>query len=174
MKATPDSPRVRLNSVFLAVSFCQPFIITRHSSWLSKIFNFVENSCNDHCNTGVPFGQHNCSYKELCVASSVFRRHVFVVTLRDRWQRCAVTAFNRGRALLKAVIGLRWLSIAGVRRKLNRNETRKSVHWQRDISTYSCDFSCVRKIAQSDYQHRHSCLSVRPHGTFRLLTGLFS
>jgi len=63
-----------------------------------------------------------------CVASSVFRRHVFVATLRDRWQRCAVVEFKRGRALLKAAIGLRWLSVAGVRRKLNKNETGIIVH----------------------------------------------
>ena len=102
----PRQPTGPSEPVFLVVSCCQPFIITRHNSWLSKMFNFAEYTCNGHCSTGVP----KCSYKELCVASSVFRRHVFVATLRDRWQRCAVTAFDRGRALLKAVIGLRWLS----------------------------------------------------------------
>jgi len=62
------------------------------------------------------------------MASSVFRRHVFIATLRDRWQRCAVVEFNRGRALLKAVIGLQWLSVAGVGCKLNKNEMGKIVH----------------------------------------------
>ena len=32
------------------------------------------------------------------MASSVFRRHVFVATLRDRWQRCADAVFNRAGA----------------------------------------------------------------------------
>ena len=58
-----------------------------------------------------------------CACPAVCSDVVFVVTLRDRWQRCAFAAFNRGRALLKAVIGLRWLSVAGVSRKLNKKET---------------------------------------------------
>ena len=59
------------------------------------------------------------------MASSVFRRHVFVETLRDRWQKCGVAVLNKGRPPLMALIGLRWLSVAVVRRKLNKNETRK-------------------------------------------------
>ena len=34
-ESRPDSPPVHLNPMYL-VSFCQPFIITRHSTWLSK------------------------------------------------------------------------------------------------------------------------------------------
>jgi hypothetical protein len=35
-------------------------------------------------------------------------------------------------------------------------------------------FRRVRKIAKSDYEHRHVCLSVRPNGTTRLPLDEFS
>ena len=99
----PRQPTVPSELVFLVISCCQPFIITRHSSWLSKMLNFAENSCSDHCSTEVPFGQHKCCYKELrgqqCVQTACV-----VCDVADRWQRCAVAAFSRGRVVLKAVM----------------------------------------------------------------------
>jgi len=107
VKATPDSPPVHLNPLCLALPFCQPFVITRHSSWL---FTFADYSCKDHCGTEVPFGQHKCSFYKLCLANSVFRLHVFSVTLRDRDGRdVLLLQFNRGRVRLKVVIGLQCL-----------------------------------------------------------------
>jgi len=50
VKASPGSSQVCLKPFCLAVPFCQPFIITRHTSWL---FTFAKYSRRDHCGTEV-------------------------------------------------------------------------------------------------------------------------
>lgn len=76
---TPHQSVWTPNSVHIVslVPVCHSYIITRQSIWL---FNFAEYSCRDHFNTEVPFGQHKCSFYELCLSSSVFRLRVFSTT----------------------------------------------------------------------------------------------
>ena len=101
-----DSPPVRLSPVCLAVPFCQPFVITRHSSWL---FTFAKYSCRDHCSTAV------CSdcmcYVRRCGNP-----------MAEMYCCCGST--GGGRARLKAVSGLRWLSVCS-RCQLDTNRTEK-------------------------------------------------
>jgi len=52
----------------LAAPFCQPFVITHHSSWL---FTFAEYSCMDNCNTAVCYmGRSWNSMAEMCCGST--------------------------------------------------------------------------------------------------------
>jgi hypothetical protein len=93
-------------------SFLPVFVITLHSTWL---FTFAKHSCRDQCGIVVPFGQYTCSFYELFLASGVFILHIFGATLWEPDGRdVLLLRFNRGRAGLKAVRGLRWLSVAGV------------------------------------------------------------
>ena len=68
VKASPDSPPVRLNPVCWAVPFCQPFVITCHSTWL---FTVAEYSCRttavlqrSFVSTNVP--STNCAWPAVC------------------------------------------------------------------------------------------------------------
>lgn len=87
-------------TVRLAVPFCQPFVITRHSSWL---FTFAKYSCRDLCCTAM------CSdcmcYVRRC--GNPMAEMCFC---------CGST--GGGRARLKAVSWLLWLSVCS-RRQLD-------------------------------------------------------
>jgi hypothetical protein len=106
VKATPDSPPVRFNPVCMAIPFWQPFVITRHRSWLFTFPNIPAGTTAvlmyPSVSTNVP--------SELHLANSVFRLHVFGATLWDPHGRdVRLLRFNRGRAQLNVVIGLRCL-----------------------------------------------------------------
>ena len=153
--ATPDSPPVRLNPVCLAVPFCEPFVITHHSSWL---FNFAEYSHRDHCSTEVPFSQHKYSCYEVCAWPAVCSHCMCLVRRCGTDGRDVVLLwFNRGWVGLKAVIGLRCLSVAGV--NWTQTELRNlHVGWKQDVNTCKCTVRRVLKIVKSDLAA--SCLPV--------------
>ena len=59
-----ESPQTAHRSVWTCVSGCffLPAVHNYTSQQLAvQMFNFADYSCRDHCSTGVPFGEHNCS-----------------------------------------------------------------------------------------------------------------
>lgn len=56
---------------------------------------------------------------------------------------------------------------------LKKSNSLQNIHVFHVMSVVSA-FMCFRKIAENDYQLRHSCPSVRPHGTFRFPLDGFS
>jgi len=130
----------------LAVPFCHPFVITRHSSWL---FTFTKYSCRDHCSTAV------CS-DCMCYVRRCGNPMAEMC--------CCCGSTGGGWARLKAVSGLRWLSVCS-RCQLDTNRSEKigrslkNKIFVRTIVLLSV-FAKLQKVTVSS-----AMLSVRPHGT---------
>ena len=130
----------------LAVPFCHPFVITRHSSWL---FTFAKYSCRDHCSTAV------------CSDCMCYVRRCGNLMAE---MCCCCGSTGGGWARLKAVSGLRWLSVCS-RCQLDTNRTEKIAHRFKTRYLYVqlyfkvCSQNCEKQLLLGP------CQSVHPHGT---------